>query len=113
MKVKTSDLTGLALDWAVAGIVHEEKWRHDKYEGGLLASMHSYRPSTDWSQGGPIIESWRITIERIPCGWEAKSPSSGRSWLEGKTALIAAMRAAVSAKIGYEVEVPDELVKAE
>lgn len=110
MKVKTSELEGIALNWAVAGLVHTERWRHEKYEGGLFASMHGYTPSTDWSQCGPLIEEYKI-ITDPPDGMFP----SWCAWLgidagDGPTALIAICRAIVSAKLGDTVDIPDELV---
>ena len=62
MKIKTSELTGAALDLAVA------KCEGNTFAGEypqLLAS--GFRPpkySTDWAQGGPIIERENISIVR-------------------------------------------------
>ena len=61
-----------------------------------------YRPSSDWSQGGPIIE--REEIQLVP-------RANGEQWSAGidafvkggDTALIAAMRAYVSSKYGEDV----------
>ena len=105
--MKTSELTGAALDWAVAKcegveiIVAQENW-------------HWY--SSDWAQGGPIIE--REMIELLVRGtdfwsmWEAKSPD----WYApaiGSTPLIAAMRCYVASKMGDEIEIPTELTRGE
>lgn len=122
MKVKTADLEGAALDWAVAGLVHSEKWRHDKYEGGLWASMHGYNPSTEWNQGGPLIEKYSIELgpgdayQSHGGGiWNATIFGAGNDdsviiWGYGETILLAAMRAIVAAELGQEVDIPDELI---
>lgn len=55
-----------------------------------------YKPSTDWSIGGPIIERERVTVAplyRVSDGWIAWSDDHGKS--RGATALEAAMRAVV------------------
>lgn len=71
--------------------------------------------STDWSQGGPIIERERI---RLDCAWSdewtAQHPYNAKidvytGWTKGPTALIAAMRCYVTSKLGDEVEIPEEL----
>jgi len=100
--MKTSELTGLALDWAVAKC---EGYRLD------LVPEGSYAPSTDWSQGGPIIEREKITL-RI---WDDEDYvhayiDTGKEWFEGPTPLIAAMRCYVASKLGDEVEIPQELI---
>ena len=114
MKVKTAELEGPALDWAVAkceglnplylrGFDFEPTWRNG----------HRSRYSTDWAQGGPIIDREKLTLQPVvePTGWMSRTQHAmdGSVW-EGPTPLIAAMRCFVAAKLGPEVEVPDELL---
>lgn len=75
-----------------------------------------YRPSTDWSQGGPIIERDWITIRKDDCSqdWLASSfgaDDSEREYDCGPTPLVAGMRCFVASRLGDEVDVPDELLK--
>jgi len=70
-----------------------------------------YKPSTNWAQGGPIIER-----EKIGTLWEARNVwSASTKWDDpakvfyGKTKLIAAMRCYVASKLGDNIEVPKEL----
>lgn len=115
-KHKIADLTGAHLDAAVA-----------KAEGQLF-NMHSpagcqvpnpdgtqrlFTPSTDWGQGGPIIERERIGLLFIDEGprsgqWMAveASDDDGRPCgnYDGPTPLVAAMRSHVASKLGAEVE---------
>ena len=98
IKLKTSELTGAALDWAVA-----------KCEVGdainEIDDPHFY--STDWALAGPIIERERIaTWGDGGLYWEAEC---GWAWAKGPTPLIAAMRCYATLKLGDEVEVPEEL----
>jgi len=122
--MKTIELTGAALDWAVAtcegkGVEFDDL--NDPWltlDGIAYQPLHSYTPSTDWAQGGPIVENWEIGLKRnAPCSygrqWEA-SPSiraKGAGWKfgYGPTPLVAAMRCYVASKLGDEVEVPEEL----
>lgn len=108
MKIKTSELTGAALDWAVAKCegIHWAQGDLDAREYGP-----GFKPSTSWKDGGPIIERERIKLEF--------DGAEGFMWwgyhpviddLEhGLTPLIAAMRCFVASKLGDEVDVPDEL----
>jgi len=65
--------------------------------------------STDWSQGGPIIEREKIATDYDHDVWNAAK--YGLSWyVGGPTPLIAAMRCYVASKLGDEVDVPEELV---
>jgi hypothetical protein len=66
MPMKTSELTGAALDWAVAKCEDLEHY----FEDGLVCLKGQpfdthwlyWTPSTDWAQGGPIIERESILI---------------------------------------------------
>ena len=107
MKIKTSELTGAALDWAVGYIMGEKLRILDRQ----IVWPEDYSPSTNWAQGGPIIEREGINI--IQSGsWFAEMDadhSGGVIHAEGDTPLIAAMRCFVAAKWNDEVEIPEEL----
>jgi hypothetical protein len=108
--MKTNELTGHALDWAVAKC---EGYRLD------LVPEGSYAPSTDWAQGGPIIERENISIVREgdAGNWVASVYNYAEAdWhlhTEGTTPLEAAMRCYVASKLGDEVEIPTELTQGE
>jgi hypothetical protein len=123
--MKTNELTGAALDWAVACV---EKLPMDLlvWEYGLpvvkrtlLGHTDTLRCefSTNWSQGGPIIEREGISIESTTMrgkggnfAWRAtrvEGPAVSEEY--GITPLIAAMRCYVASCLGDEVEVPEEL----
>jgi len=114
--MKTSELTGLALDWAVTAIENPdalkygvEDWRsrrrHDVKDGEFL-----FRWSSSWAQGGPIIEKEGIRLHRSHTGdWWAGAESEPHKPISGPTPLIAAMRCYVASRLGEEVEVPEEL----
>jgi hypothetical protein len=123
--MKTSELTGAALDWAVAKCEGYEIVRMrgneitflDRTEDGALSEKH-INYSTDWSQGGPIIEREIISVSHDTAGqtieWAAWTPAPIRDEAEafgyGPTPLIAAMRCYVASKLGDEVEIPQELL---
>jgi hypothetical protein len=109
--METAKLTGAALDWAVAEC--EDVYCFDG----------TYIPSTNWAQGGPIIEREGITLSRN----EQKSFVGQQPWVSyfiehlfmdeyeheyqyGTTPLIAAMRCYVASKLGDTVEIPAELL---
>jgi hypothetical protein len=107
--VKTSELTGAALDWAVAKCEgHTDSkdfaWYYDR--------RNTFNFSTDWSQGGPIIEREKLTVAPYQDGgWLCTHPTD--RWhgnKSGPTPLIAAMRCYVASKLGDDVEIPEELV---
>lgn len=118
--MKTAELTGPALDWAVAkceGLTTE-------HSGWQTADGRSeFYFSTNWAQGGPIIERENITLERYQkmrgCAvigfidWKATHPKNYGDLIRhigyGPTPLIAAMRCYVASKMGDEVGVPEEL----
>ena len=112
--MKTSELQGAAFDWAVAkceGVAVE--YINDGINRCLLMPMSGrFNPSTDWSQGGPIIERERITIDAREHGqlWLAHSRLVGQDGITGPTPLMAAMRCYVASKLGDEIDVPQELL---
>ena len=103
--MKTSELTGPALDLAVALAMGRKRndfgWWWDNWQ-----------PSTNWAQGGPIIDREIAEIERFSDAlWEATAYTKNAQDIvqSGPTPLIAAMRCYVASKLGDEVEVPEEL----
>ena len=113
MKIKTAELTGAALDWVVAKCEGEEYRDRMEWDGiGQDYPAHKY--STDWSQGGPIIEREEILF--------VGSTGKYSAWLSNRsifdfnyqspTHLIAAMRCWVTFKLGDEVDIPAELVQS-
>jgi hypothetical protein len=98
--MRTSELTGHALDWAVGTAM---KLPPPYWADGKCTNF-----STDWAQGGPIIEREGIDIYQSGV-WVAEM--DGKHTTEGPTPLIAAMRCYVASKLGDEVEVPEELTK--
>ena len=126
MKVKTSELTGGALDWAVA--IHEGYTRYDPSTDQIIPPNRAYEPvylwdltySTDWGLAGPIIERENIEFKNkrpyydqyrafIP-EFEEFGGMYERDSMSGPTILIAAMRCVVASKFGVEIEIPDELL---
>ena len=110
MKIKTSELQGAALNWAV----DKAKNINTPYSPwGQKGKVPAY--CTDWSQGGPIIEREGINLEHNPsrCHWIASTPApehrNGAVEVTGPTPLVAAMRCYVTSKLGAEVEIPEGL----
>ena len=122
MKVKTSELQGAALDWAVEyALLSRVANLEMRYS---VASMHQRTTgvgySTNWAISGPVIEREKISVgyERFgsPGGemWDAVKKVSGDAGYRlefGSTPLEAAMRVYVASKLGNEVDVPDELTQ--
>lgn len=104
--MKVSDLAGSQLDFWVA-----------KAEGveATVDTQLKFMPSTNWAQGGPIIDREGIQVAPMPAKggtWCAvstgrlpnRASNSNGAWMEGPTPLIAAMRAYVRARFGPEVD---------
>ena len=118
--MKTSELNGAALDWAVAKcegtlghyVQPNEKRRITRWE--VVPATRRY--STNWAHGGPIIEREEFTLSHSP--YEHVFYGRARPWCAekrgvmeyGPTPLIAAMRCYVASKLGDTVDVPSELV---
>jgi len=119
--MKTSELTGAALDWAVAtcegrGFVFGETDYTDghTYQRGTAQATGPHY-STDWVQGGPIID--REGISTVQQGDASEWVASVYNYNEGDwhlhttgpTPLIAAMRCYVASKLGDDINIPEEL----
>ena len=120
MKIKVSETTNTQLDWLVAHsaelVVIQVKNGHTYVPKYPIIGGQRFTPTTDWSQGGPIIEREGMWLRHFTADdpdmarWEAIN-----GWFPanvvctGPTPLIAAMRCYVASKLGDEVEVLDEL----
>lgn len=122
MKIKASELIGAQLDWAVAQasdfkvrIISSDnpdgRWQIQK----PWMNSGPFWPSQDWSQGGPLIDKHNVFLGAslgapLAICRVATDRGMRESHCEGPTKLIAAMRAIVAAKLGDEIEVPEELI---
>ena len=133
MQIKTDNLGGRFLDWAVSSALGYLPMLDAYSHGGVWSGWWERSPpdrqyrrlphySTDWSQGGPIIEREFIELRNQTCfsgGWEAWKWNDekqaytivGKKGVYCPTPLIAAMRCYVASKLGDEIEVPDELLE--
>lgn len=115
MKIKTQNLTGKALDWAVQKVLfarqdYTKPWILERHAAGDPCGS----ASTDWSQGGHIIERERIHVWPRIRSAEFKAfvirPSGEVQFTAfGPTPLVAAMRCVCLAYLGEEVELPESL----
>jgi hypothetical protein len=123
MKIKTSELTGAALDWAVAKCekldTHTDKvyddWNWEVYVDFTEQYCNVlYTPSSVWGWGGPIIERECMDILCLAGGddgWQAdKYLPTEKVEGYGPTPLIAAMRCYCASKLGDTVDIPKELL---
>ena len=133
--MKAHELTGNDLNKAVAKCEGYEIVRMrgneitflDRTDDGAL-NERQIGYSTDWAQGGPIIERESIFLVREKAGhmgrrlWAAtlganKAVGIGEesiklyrdAFVYGPTPLISAMRCYVASKLGDEVDIPTEL----
>lgn len=138
VEVKTSELVGQALDWAVGKcsgmplFTMGDDWPGN-YSVTVMAGEQPvlildltkrmwlehqgvtvpWLPSTIWAQGGPLRDKYDVGIEPgVPDGLPyAYVPGRDLDGSRGETALIALCRAIVAAKLGEVVQVPVELVR--
>lgn len=137
--MKVQDLTGVQLDWAVAKAEGDLYPRGDVMvlEGKLFSIEPGeyeipdiwckYNPTDSWHLAGPIIEREGINLsvdyqddalsdDMVQIGWKGNlwndsvpGTAGFLQWAYGPTPLIAAMRAYVMAKLGDEINIPEEL----
>lgn len=119
--INVSEATGPTLDWlvwvAAGGAAAYPKTASGPaflklWKGNTAKYVH---PSTDWSQGGPILERELLAPEPMldaNCSliqWRCQNWKGDGADYYGSTPLISAMRAYVTSKLGNTVEVPEEL----
>jgi len=118
--IKTKDLTGAALDWAVARAVGLDEPLHIRSsEPRVWTADHSfgYSPSTNWAHGGPLIEKYQVIyrhhvgcVEACCMTGEIGVNRKRAAPVKGVTLLEAACRSIVALKLGANVEIPKELI---
>ena len=136
--IKVSEATPIQLDWLVAkceGANDEQLGRLESAQKcvALTGDMQTkpFTPSTDWAQGGPLIEREKIDLEFMDnfeawCGSVVREYGQDRESYSddqdresytaeqesfvgyGPTPLIAVCRCYVASKMGDVVEVPSE-----
>ena len=137
--MKTNELTGHALNWAVAmaegdkvyrpRLGRPSNWDKEAYladgsddrwvvrvQNPKVAHFvdWTYNPSGDWMQGGPIIEREKLDVFCSGNVWDASTGDRHPNVIKsGTTPLVAAMRCYVASKLGDEVEIPAELLTKE
>lgn len=148
IEVKTAELIGPALDWAVAkadGRCLHERIRIVRYNDDsdhicedcgkdtyMEPSRYSWKPSTDWSQGGPLIDKYGVLLSPPKslmhvnggpnAGWRetgawgstifgTERKHRRKAFEHQDQPLVAAMRAIVQFELGDAVSVPAELVQ--
>lgn len=131
IEVKTADLTGEALGWAVgkaegldvllAPPQYGNPWRvFARFKGAAIEYTKRFNPWEDWALGGPLIDRINPEERRLPkvlgggrCAevWVDLGDGDARvGFGRGETRLIAATRAYAAAKLGDTVQVPKELL---
>lgn len=125
VEVNTRELSGAALDWAVAKAIGAFRGEYRFSENGPLdqawifpdgvpckASTGKFNPSTNWQQTGPLIEKIKIGFGPVRGGWVAHPhrPNAPTEWLTADEPLVAICRAIVADKLGMAVSIPKELM---
>lgn len=123
MKVKTSELSGAALDWSVAKATRKEMPSVNQW---IL--WDDYHPTRNWLHCGPLIEQFKLSLylhseyeingEGVYDVYEAGC--SADWFVDASTPdpvstdpKVAICRAVVASRIGDEVDIPDELMESE
>lgn len=125
MLIKTSELIGPALDYAVAkceGIqtLYETRLSDDVKKlyvadaSGTYRTSEYFEPSTNWAQSGPFIEREEIDLNcyespKTGIGWWSAEITGTNARAKAISPLIAAMRCYIASKLGDTVEIPNEL----
>jgi len=124
VKIKTAELEGIALDWLVwccaGGAVAYPALQGAKFVRAWRGNSAKYvHPSTEWDQGGPMIDRFGISVQKFDGSgppermWNAymhEPPLRGEDEIVGPTPLVAVCRCYVADMLGHEVEVPEDIL---
>lgn len=115
IEIKTSELIGPALDWAVAKAEGLDcgLWKKGSAPGYcVIIKSTFFCPATKWSDCGPLFEKYMIGFVVYSDAYFAVvARNEMHGYENGPTHLIAACRAIVAAKLGDTVSVPKELMQ--
>ena len=128
-KYKVSELIGKKLDWAVATALNMIVYTSKR--GDLMTAPYGefnqrqgipyWAPSTDWAQGGPLIQRFGIGIDGLGHDAVVQGQVEAFIWpdeiavdfpitMVGPTPLVACMRCLVADRMGMEIELTGELL---
>ena len=120
MHIKTSELVGKQLRWAVAkslGLNLDLGGWPARYQDGetyidrQLQPVHIPHYEEWWEAGGPLAASSRISVYTHPDRMNWYASQQGTAFCrEGASPLIAICRCFVASKLGDEVAIPEELL---
>ncbi|WP_054912616.1 DUF2591 domain-containing protein [Pseudomonas sp. NBRC 111127] len=125
IEVKTADLVGEALGWAVGmaeGLELEMEpphyntsWRvFARHRYTVTEQAKRFNPWEDWAVGGPLLQKHNVSLHCPQKDWDywaAWITENGKDVAQGSALpLPAACRAIVAHKIGDTVQVPKELM---
>lgn len=125
IEVKTADLAGETLGWAIgkaesldvflAPPQYGNPWRvFARYPASATKHTKRFNPWEDWALGGSMIERRMVSLhcpqstDDVWAGWVITD--KGEFCQAGDSALIAACRAIVASRLGDTVHVPKELM---
>lgn len=115
--IEIANAEGPVLNWLVAKALHpgrDANWITAFVNAGVDEGYRPFAPSADPAQGHQLIEDHIHTLIRRNDAWYAECQSEDKGsfcyCLKGPTALIASMRAFVTARTnGPTARVPQEL----
>ena len=125
IEVKTGDLAGEALGWAVGmaeGLELElepphynSSWRvFARHRYTVTEQAKRFNPWEDWAVGGPLLQKHNVSLHCPQKDWDywaAWITENGKDVAQGADfPLPAACRAIVAHKLGDTVQVPKELM---
>lgn len=133
IEVRTVELTGPALDWAVAHATKAWEWAHEWYptmtldptfrgvsdnapcgsvslvpRNPMRQDSQPFTPSTDWAQGGRLFDGRVTALNQT--GAELWWAHAGERLAYGPTPLIAVCRAIAASGLGDTVQIPAGLM---
>ncbi|BEE07138.1 hypothetical protein [Aeromonas veronii] len=119
IKVQTAELSGQALNWAVAMATGGTPWITPFGGVGFDSScwaMGSFEPDRKVKQGAKLLDEWLISTTYTPLSGQ-EEPGYWSAWgrfgtpvFNNSSRLVAGLRALVYKSFGDVVEVPEILI---
>lgn len=121
IEVKVAEAEGATLDFMAAratGVEGPITWEWNEHREDWLITydneVHSFCPSSDWTQGGPLIDRFEIELFiSATAKGRFGAGIKGRCAVVSDSYLLSAMRVLVRAELGDTVAVPAELQRKE
>lgn len=106
--IKTTELKGRTLDWAVEAAILYSKYKSTKLIE--LIEIEEVPYFNNWDTVGPLIKEYKISIFATPTGWSSRPYGIAGFYIEDDDLFAAVTKCFIYSVFGKEVDVPLDLL---